>query len=183
MKGTVHLIALSLACLATACTSTVNVAFEDRRTLSRYNTWDWRLDATPRVEADPVQERALFAQLNRLIDQALRGRGFERTRHDADIFLTYHVAHRITVEIVNVPMAPYFLSSHHGSNSYWIEGSSTERRVYREIRLAIVVTQGDGRTLWQASLERRAKQSAEILLADIVGSLMERFPGGPPPVE
>ena len=129
MKGTLHLIALSLACLATACTSTVNVAFEDRRTLSRYNTWDWRTDATPSIEANPVEERALYAQLNRLIDQALRRRGFERTRHDADILLTYHFPHRIRIEVVNVPMAPYFLSSHHGSSSYWIEGSATERRV------------------------------------------------------
>ena len=80
-------------------------------------------------------------------------------------------------------MAPYFLSSHHGSASYWIEGSTRERRVYREVRLAIVITQGDGRTLWQASLERRAKESSEILLKDIVGSLMEHFPGSRPPVE
>ncbi len=183
MKGTVHLVALSLACLATACTSTVQLAFEDRRTLSRYSTWDWQPDATPTVEADPIDERALYAQLNRLIDQALRRRGFERARHDADIFLTYHFAHRLRVEVVDVPMAPYFLSSHHGSASYWNEGSTRERRVYREVRLAIVVTQGDGRTLWQASLERRAKESSEILLKDIVGSLMEHFPGSRPPVE
>ena len=183
MKGTVQLIALSLACLATACTTTVDVDFEDHRTLSRYSTWDWRPDATPSIEANPEEKPVLQAQLDRLIDQALRRRGFQRARHDADIFLTYHLAHRLRVEVVNVPMAAQFVASLHASPSYWIEGSTQEQRIYRDVRLAIVVTQADGRTLWQASLERRAKQSSEILLEDIVGSLIEQFPGGRPQVE
>ncbi len=183
MKGTVHLVALGLAWLAIACTSTVNVAFEDRRTLSRYSTWDWQPDATRSVEANLDEEPALQAQLDRLIEQALRGRGFERAHHNAEIFLTYHLAHRLRVEVINVPMAAQFVASYHSSPSYWIEGTTKEQRVYREVRLAIVVTQGDGRTLWQASLERLAKQSTEILLKDIVGSLIEQFPGSRHPIE
>ena len=177
MKGTVHLVALSVACLVSGCTSTVDIGFEDRNTLSHYSTWDWRPDAMPTVEADPFDERPLRAQLNQLIEQALQGRGFERAHHHADIFLTYHLARRRRVEVVNVPMAPYYLSSHHGSASYWIEGTNKERRVYWELRLAIVVTQADGRTLWQASLERRANESSRIPLEEVVAALIEQLPG------
>lgn len=183
MKGTVLLVAFSLAYFATACASSVDVAFEDRRTLSRYSTWDWRADATSQVEANPADAAALQSHVGRLIEQALRGRGFERDRHNADIFLTYQVAHRLLVEIVDVPMAPYFLSSHHGSTSYWVEGTQKERRIFREVRLMLLVTQGDGRTLWQASLERRANESSAFPLAEVVGSLIERFPGSHPQVE
>ena len=183
MKGTVQLIALSLACLATACTSTVDVAFEDHRTLSRYSTWDWRPDATPSIEADPEEQPALQAQLDRLIEQALRKRGFERAHRDADIFLTYHLAHRLKVEVVNVPMAAQYVASHHSSASYWISGTNQEDRVYREVRLAIVVTQADGRTLWQASLVRLVQEDTEMLLEDIVGPLIEQFPGSGQPTE
>ena len=162
MRGTIHLVALTLACLVAACAPTVDVAFVDRDALSRSRTWDWRPDAVSTVDAAPSEAAGLHVRLSQLIDQTLRARGFERARHDADFFVTYHLELRRQIEIATVPFAPYRLDSLHASPSYLIEGSKTERRLRQDIRLSIDVTESGGRTVWQAALLRRVEAHSAV---------------------
>jgi hypothetical protein len=176
MRGTVHLVALILACLTAACAQTVDVAFEERDYLSRSHTWGWRPDAVSIVEAAPGEAVGLHVRLARLIDRTLHERGFERVRHDADFFVTYHLELRQQIEIATVPFAPYRLDSLHASPSYVIQGSKTERLLRQNIRLSIDVTESSGRIVWQASLERRGEGHSAPQLKDAVAALLETFP-------
>lgn len=176
MRRTVHLVALILAWLAAACAPTVEVAFEERDLLSQYRTWDWCPDAPSIVDATPSEGPGLHVRLSQLIEEALRARGFERTRHAPDFFVTYHLELRRRIEIASVPFAPYLLSSHHSSPSYLIEGTRTEKRLNQDVRLSITVTEGGGRTVWQAALQRRVEGHSAVKLDDAVAILLEQFP-------
>lgn len=176
MRGAIYLVSLILAWLGVACSTTVDVAFDEREDFSRYRTWDWLPHAVPHVDAPHRDAPALDARLARLIERALRGRGFERTGDRADFFVTYQLVLRRQTVVVYVPFAPYLLSSNHSSPSYWIEGSEKESRVYEDIHLAIDVTEGRGRSIWHAALERRVEEGSALPLDDAVATLLERFP-------
>jgi hypothetical protein len=176
MRGTVQLLALTLAGLAAACAPTLDIASGDREFLSRSRKWDWRPDASSIIDAAPREGSRLHVRLAQLIDDGLCARGFERSYHDADFFVTYHLEVRNQVEIATVPMALYQLDSLHSSPSFLVEGSRTEDRLYRHIRLSIDVTDRDGRTVWQAAVQRRVEGHSALRLEDVVALLLEDFP-------
>jgi len=176
MRGTVHLLALTLACFAVACAPMVEIAIEEREPLSQSRRWDWRPDVSSVVDAAPHEAAGLHVRLAQLIDQALVARGFERSTRDADFFVTYDFELRRQLEVATVPLAPYRLDSLHESPSYVIEGSRTEERLYQTIRLSIDVTEEGGRSLWQATLRRRVDGHASLGLEDAVATLLEDFP-------
>ena len=182
MKGAIHVVVCSLSLLGpsllglglgTGCATIVDISVDERAELSRYRTWSY---AVSTVDASRSEAAPLHQLLAPLIEEALSARGFEHTLDGADFLVGYHFGLRYQVELVDTPRAPYLLSSSHSSASYWIEGSDQERRTYRDLRLAIDVTDRTGRAIWQGELQRRREAYTPLGLANAVAKLLERFP-------
>jgi hypothetical protein len=187
MAGTFRLLAARLAALlgvawaglGVGCVSTLDVVSDEGEDFASYRTWDWLPRLANRVDAPHASEAALDARLARTIERTLAAEGFERDA-SPDFFVTYHLALRRHREIVNVPSAPYLLSSMNASASYWVERSHQEERVYEVVLLAIGVTR-DGRSMpWHATLVRRIEDGATLPLDDAVETLLGRFPARGP---
>jgi hypothetical protein len=176
MRVGIHLVALALAWLCAACTTTVDVVVDEREDFSRYRSWDWLPRPAPSVDEPQSLPPALDARLAWLVERSLRARGLERTGDGADFFVTYHLEGRRRAMIVDQPFAPYLLDSHHSSPSYWIEGSDRVTRIYEDLRLGIGVTDGRGRVTWQAWLEQSVEAGSGLPLEAAVAKLVERFP-------
>ncbi len=176
MRGIIYVIPLLAAWLGLACASSVDVRFDERADFSRYHTWSWLPDAASRVDAPHADPARLDAQLARLIEEQLGQHGYERAAERADFFVSYRLAlHRHAVE-VEVPRAPYLLSSYSSSPSYWIEGSEVKKRIFEDLQLVVRVAGPDGRTTWQAALKRRLEDGSGLRLDDLIVTLLERFP-------
>jgi hypothetical protein len=181
MRGTIRLVAifmtgLGLTWLGVGCSTTVEVDFAQREEFSRYRTWSWLPLSRSYVDAPHADEAALDAQLARLIEQALLESGLERGGDDADLFVNYRLALPRRKEPVNVPRAPYLLSSHHSSASYWIEGTSQKALVAEDVHLAIGFVDPSGRMVWRGTLVRRGQAGVVLPVDDAVATLCGRFP-------
>jgi hypothetical protein len=177
MRGAVQLAAVIFGSLGVACATTVDVAFDERADFSRYRTWDWLPRAARTVEAPLSETRALDARLARLVERALRARGFERTDGRADFFVSYYL--RVQREFVTVRETPAMqqLSSLHSSPSYWIQATRSERHTYERGHLAIVVAgRRQQRVIWRGEIEGRFREDFSPHLEEAVWSLLERFP-------
>jgi hypothetical protein len=183
MRGTVrHLVAILGAGLlvgpGAGCTSLVQVDADDGVDFATYRTWNWLPYTTRRVDAPLADERALDARLARLIEEALLREGFERSAKP-DFFVAYHFSLRRRSEVVNVPMAPYLLSSHHFSPSYWVEGSRRTTHHYEALKLSIGFTPGGAHLPWRAVWVTRVEDGDILPLDAAVDDLLSRFPSHP----
>ncbi len=179
MRRTVQLfatlLAIPLAGLGLGCsTTTVDVTFDESEDFSRYQTWNWLPRVPHRVDAPFGNEAALDSRLARVITRTLTDQGLERA-DSPDFFVTYHLALQRRAELLTVPEAPYQLSSHHSSPSYYVESSHQEWRVYEVFKLAVGFTLPDGRMPWRAVMVRRVEDGASLPLDDAVDDLLGRF--------
>jgi hypothetical protein len=182
MRGTVHLAAVIFGSLGVACATTVDVAFDERADFSRYRTWDWLPRAARTVEAPLSEKLALDARLARLVERALRARGFERTDGRADFFVSTYLRVQRESVIVNETPAMQQLSSFHDSPSYWIQATQSELRSYENGYLVIVVSGGrQQRLIWRGEFAGRFREDFSPHLEEAVWSLLERFPPPPEP--
>jgi hypothetical protein len=181
MRGAVQLAAVIFGSLGVACATTVDVAFDERADFSRYRSWDWLPRAARTVDAPVGEMRALDARLARLVERALRARGFERTDGRADFFVSYYFRVQREFVIVNETPAMQQLSSFHDSPSYWIQATKSELHTYERGYLAIVVSGSrQQRLIWRGEFEGRFREDFSPHLEEAVWSLLERFPPPPP---
>ena len=176
MRGTVHLVAILLTALGAGCMTTVDVVSDEGQEFSQHRTWDWSSVTRPSIDAPDGDAAALEARVVRLIEQGLRENGFRRSAGRAGFFVTYQLALRRQILMVNEPSALYELSSHHASGSFIVERSNRVARVYAGIHLAIAVTEARGRTVWRAELTQQAEDIFALKLDDAVATLLEFFP-------
>lgn len=177
MRSAAHLVAILLAGLGVACMTTVQVAFDEGEDFSTYRTWDWQPDRARTVDAPFSDARALDAALARLVEGALRARGFARSRDPVDFFVAIHL--RVEREFVTVHEtgAMQVLSSLHDSPSYWVQATKRVVRRYERAQLAIVVTDRHGqRRVWRGEFQGRFSGDFAPHLGDAVSRLLERFP-------
>ncbi len=178
--GSLRFVAIGLVVLGLGCASNVGAAFDSGEDFSRFHTWDFAPSEAPRVTAPEAGERALEARLSRLIVAELAARGYLRGRERPDFLVGYQLSILPRTEIVVVPRAPYLLSSHHHSPSYWIEGSDKEERRFDELRLSIGVARHTGKLIWKAAMRDRLDDGQALDLGAAVASLLERFPRAAP---
>ncbi len=187
MKRAAHLVAVLLAGLGVACATTVHVAFDEREDFSTYRTWNWQSDRARTVDAPLGDAPALDAALARLIEGALRDRGFTRSRDRADFFVATHLTVEREFVTVSETGAMQVLSSLHYSPSYWVQATKRALRRYESAQLAIVVTDGHRqRRVWRGEFQGRFPGDFAPHLGDAVSRLLERFPpatkpAAPPP--
>ena len=170
------LLLLVVSWLSVGCTTTV-VRVDQREDLSGLRTWNWLPSgASPEMGVDAPQRNApaLHDSLGRLIAEKLRAEGFERSEH-ADFFVIFHLVLAPRKVAVQVPRAPYLLSSLSSGPSYWIEGSDEEIRVYEDFRLVIGLLSEPGRILWRGVLERKVNEGQDLSLDAAVADLLERL--------
>ena len=172
----VHLVSIALAMSGLACASSTRVGLDESQDFSRFHAWDWHGRVAPLVDGQHGGGRDLDGLLSRLIERGLAARGYERSRRSPDFFVTYRFKLERRVKVVQVPMAPYLLSSHHSSASYWIEGSTTERRPYQDLKLAVAIVEPGGRVVWKGVLETEIDVGERPALGELVASVLERFP-------
>jgi hypothetical protein len=177
MRGAVHLAAAIFAALGVACATTVDVAFDEREDFSRHRTWDWLPRAARAVDAPLGHAPALDARLARLVERALRARGFERSDERADLLVSYYL--RVQREFVSVSETPAMqhLSSFHSSPSYWIQAPQSKLETYERGHLVIVVAgRRQQRVIWRGEIKGRFRGDFSPHLEEVVWSLLERFP-------
>lgn len=184
MRGTVHHLVAILGAtlcvgLVAGCSTLVEVAADEGEDFATYRTWNWLPYARKRVDAPHNNQRALDARLARLIEQALVREGFVRSA-SPDFFVAYHLSVQRRSEVVNVPSAPYLLSSLNSSASYWVEGSHREERFHEAIKLSIGFTPGGAHMPWRAVWVRRVEDGGILKLDSAVDGLLARFPARPP---
>ncbi|MFQ5417055.1 MAG: DUF4136 domain-containing protein [Myxococcota bacterium] len=177
MQGAIHLIAVLLvAALGTHCATGIDVVFDEREDLSKYQTWNWLPREGARVEVTHGNAAALDAKLARLIERQLLENGFRRAGVRPDFYVHYRLARRRHLVVVVEPSAVYELSSLHSSPSYVIEGTQKVTHRYTELRLAIGAVRARGGTLWRATFAQDEREHAAVKLDDAVAMLLERFP-------
>jgi hypothetical protein len=164
-------------------TRVVDAVYDESEDFSLHRRWSWLPRTTENVDAPGADARALDAFFTRWISDDLERRGLERTADaDADLHVTYRFSLQQRGEVVNVPSAPYLLSSHHSSPSFWIEGGRQEVRVLRDVELWIGMLDANGRVVWQGSFRERVAQGSPLRLRDVVARVLERFPVRDPAV-
>lgn len=179
MRGVVPLLLLALVLSigpVLGCSTIVDVAFDEGEDFSRYRTWDWQRRGARAISAPGEEGAALDALLRRLIGRELVARGYRRVDAPPDLWVGYQLRLRRRLVVVEVPRAPYLLSSHHASASYWIEGTDTEKRAVEDARLDVIAVSAAGRVVWQGALQRRTEGEAGLDFEQAVERLLERFP-------
>lgn len=158
------------------CAPGIQVGFDSHTDFSLLRTWDWQPRDTPAVQATGEDEQRLEARLAHSIAGGFRSLGYDRTTREPDFRVVYDLSLELRQQMVNVPRAPYLVSSMSSSASYWVEGTDTERREFRELRLVIAVLDADGRVVWKGGVLRRLEASQESDVGHAVEELLERFP-------
>lgn len=177
VRAVVPAIALAVMTLGSVgCSTLVDVTVDERADFSRYRTWRWVSRGVPQIDAPQSNRALLDALLTRLIEQGLEARGYERDGDPPDLLVDYRISLQRRLVLVDVPRAPYLLSSHNSSASYWIEGSETQKRLVSDLRLRIDVASAQGQLVWQAELQRRVEQGQDLDLDGAVTTLLDRFP-------
>ncbi len=178
-RAAVQIVSIALAVSGLACATTTRVSFDESADCSSFRTWDWLGRVARLVDGQRGGGPDLDGLLSHLIQRSLAARGYERSRGHPDFFVTYDFKLQRRTRIVEVPRAPYLLSSHHSSASYWIEGSDTELRVYRDLRLSVAVVEPGGRIVWKGVLRRELHEGQKSGLAEAVANVLGRFPRAP----
>jgi len=175
-----------LSALSTlACASAVHVAVDERPDLSACRHWAWlpsTLEVTPDV--DPLVRGAIARELGE--------RGFEPAEGGVEpcLLVGYRLALRRELVTRNEGAAQQRVETFGtgggamGGSPGPIEiGASQSRLVaYEAGTLQLDVAQGgEGRLVWQARWEGRARTGLAEQLDDAVAELFERFPAGPAP--
>jgi hypothetical protein len=176
--------AVALAWIGAGCsTRVVEARYDENEDFSLHRTWSWLSRTTESIDAPGADARSLDAFFTHSIDDDLAKRGLERTRQaDADLLVAYRFSLRQRGEVVTVPAAPYLLSSHHASASFWVEGGRQEIRVSRDVDLWIGMLDPDGRVVWQGAFRERVPQGTALRLREVVARVLERFPVRDPAV-
>ena len=148
MREAAALETLSIAALAVlvvvgaGCSTTrVDVTSDDRFAFAQLDTWNWlpsRKDVRQGVDAPHRDAARLHAQLGKMIARQLGSQGYEHSRR-ANAYVIYHLVLVPRKVAVQVPRAPYLLSSMNHTPSYWIEGTDEEIRIYEDFRLVIAL--------------------------------------------
>lgn len=170
------LLSVALAGCSLACATPVRVSFDEHEDFSSLHTWDWHGRVAQLVDGEHGGGPDLDGLLGRLIGRSLADRGYERSRHDPDFFVTYHLELRRHIRFVQVPLAPYLLDSLHSSPSYWVEGSETARVPYWKLELQVGVFEPGGSLVWRGVVQREFEQGEPPALGAAVASVLERFP-------
>jgi hypothetical protein len=173
---------LCVSLIGVGCATRIDVDFDENEPFDQYQTWSWHLEAE---SAPPEADRAavmLDGRVRRLIGQAIESRGYERVEVDPDLLLTYESSLRQHLVTANVPRAPYLLSSHHSSASYWIEGTDETVELHEDFSLLVEAFEPEGRRVWKGRFELAVERPATINVGEAVTALLERFPSrGPTP--
>jgi hypothetical protein len=172
--------AVALAASGLACATSTRVGIDDRADFSSFRSWDWHGRVAPLVGGQHVAGRDLDALLGQLIQRSLASRGYRHSHRSPDFFVTYDFALRRRSRVEQVAHAPYLLSSLHASPSFRIEGGETTYRVYRQLKLAVAVTDAGGKVVWKGVLQREFEEYQNPGLADAVASVLARFPKASP---
>jgi hypothetical protein len=187
MRAAIRLVAILLACLAAGCTTTVDVVSDGLEDFSSLRSWEWLPVSKPNVVTEDGSVRGLDARVSALVEQELLERGFARGGGNPDFYVSYHLVLSSRKVVIDVPMAPYLLSSHNASASFWIEGSRKETVVRQDLRLSVGVSDTRGRMIWEATLLQRQQSGPPIGLEEAVATLCARLPQhdapGDPPAE
>jgi hypothetical protein len=165
-----------LAALLAGCSTSLTIDVDEHEDFSNYRTWDWMPEIRSRVAGPFENLPALDVRTSRRIAAELAIRGFEHTEPPADFYVTYRLSVHQRSELVEQPMAPYLLSSHNSSASYWVEGTESVERRIDDFRLVIGVTPGGSRMTWLASFERSLDPSEDLPIEAAVEKLFDRFP-------
>jgi len=158
------------------CSTIVDVAVDERADFSGYRTWRWASRSVPQIDAPQSNRALLDALMTRSIERGLEARGYERDGDPPDLLVDYVLSVQRRLVLVEVPRAPYLLSSLSSSASYWIEGSETQKRLVSDLRLRIDVSSSAGELVWRAELQRRLEQGQDLDLDAAVATLLGRFP-------
>jgi hypothetical protein len=177
--GPIHAVLIVLTGLAMACSTIVDVSVNAGTDLSSQRTWSWQTRAGGVVDA-PRSRSALSTRLDRAVERELTVRGYQQVPQDADLRVMYHLSLQPRSESVQVPRAPYLLSSMSSSASYWIEGTDVEQRAYQQVRLGIHIRDPAGRELWSASLSEKVNEGQQLDLDAEVATLLRRLPDHAP---
>jgi hypothetical protein len=178
-RGAAKLASIGLLVSGLACATTTRVGVDETHDFSSLRTWDWHGRVAHLIGGYKAGRGNLDALLGGLIEASLAERGYARSRSAPDFFVTYDFKLQRRVKLVDVPRAPYLLSSHHSSPSYWIEGTQTARILYRQLQLAVAVMEPGGRIVWKGVVEREIEDGQKVVLADVVAGVIERFPKAP----
>ena len=167
---------MTLVLAVVGCSAPVHVSFDERQDFARYRTWAWASGSSHHIDAPHVDARLVHARVAALIEGELRALGLERVRRSrADLFVAYRLLMRRETVSVRRKGPAQTLTSFHGPY-YVVETVETELRTYESNRLVIGLGARDGKLIWVGELERRVRRSSERHLADVVGSILSRFP-------
>jgi hypothetical protein len=173
-RGIACLTSVVLTSFGVACATPVGIEQDPRADFSQFQTWDWQPEGLS--VAAPEAPLVLAADVVRAIVQTLRDQGFERRKGDADFFVSIDLLLRRRYAIVEVPIAPYLLSSQNASASYWIEGSTKERRAFEDLTLVVGIHRGPGPAVWRGAASRSVEAGVDLPVQRVVDDLLARLP-------
>ncbi len=165
-------IVMSLATWLLACAMPVNVVVDAHEDFSQYRAWDWLPGS---VEPRDIHSLTFDAHVTEVVEREFAARGFERSSHEAEFFVRYHLALQRRRLVVEEPRAANVLSSHHSSPSYVIQGSHRKVIETFDVGLLLEVSDAAGRTIWVGTLQRRG-DAVPFTVQDAASRLCEHLP-------
>ena len=173
------LLATALLATLVGCAAPVRVAFDPDEDFSRYRTWAWRPNATASLDAPSGRRSPLNDLLAQAIARELNARGYRATEGSADLLVGYGLTLDRRVVTVQVPRAPYLLSSMSFSPSYWVEGSNLEKQEVSDVTIAIEIENARGHEVWRGRSEHRLQRAQKLDLDGSIVTLLESLPARP----
>lgn len=163
--------------VATACVSTIDVTVDEQADFGRYSTWGWGESATAQTDTAP-EHRAVVAAVGAQILAAMTERGLSYAVDDADLLVSPQLSIRRRELIVQRSLPTQYLSSHHSSPSYLIEGLTTEElEIVESATLEVVVEdRAQEKIVWVGRLRASYEAAEPSGFAREVASLMAPFP-------
>jgi hypothetical protein len=132
MRGIIRTTSILLATLGLGCaTAGMNVAFDERADLSKFETWAWLPRDTAEIDR-AGRSAKLDHELARLLERRLLESGFRFSSLEPDFYVAFELTRRQRLVVVSEPSAIYELSSLHSSPSYRFEGSRQTMLHYSE---------------------------------------------------
>ena len=178
MRGTAVAIAAVVSMsVCVACTTLLEISFDERADFSRYRTWDWLPGAARTIDAPTPYLVGLDRDLARLVERELERQGFERVRRGADLRIGVLLNVRREVVKVFETGAVEQLSSLHESPSYQVQTTVERQETHERSRLVVVATDARrGKVVWTGALEERFRGQFSPYLERTVANLLEHFP-------
>jgi hypothetical protein len=178
MRGTARRIAAAFfASFGFACSTSPDIALDERADFSDYRTWDW-LTTGARTLGQPIPiARLVNAHLTRIVEDEMQALGLEHGGEGPDLLVSCYL--KIDREVVEIRVTPAMqhLSSLHFSPSYSVQTSRLELHTFETGTLVIaVVDRRQQNVVWRARSNDRHRGGFAPHLGDAVSSLFERFP-------